>query len=214
MRGGAIRAARDDRIERQALGTKAAHGFLELALHLKLSHAFTHKLNDVLERRIGDGLGGAHGRKLALIFHCAHLFHETIGLGKARLPLRLAKCPFELAEFTQLNRVLDTHGAYVFALGCARCPMECRELPRNPGSMGAAACVNDPRCMLRCAIARIGITGIGMHEGLLRRHKRQMSRFVVKDAFKFSEPLHIGNIAAIKIVDAACRHVLAHAFKP
>ena len=76
--------------------------------------------------------------------------------------------------------------------------MECREFLRNPGSMGTAARVNDPRRMLRCAIARIGITGIGMHESLLRRHKRQMSRFVVKDAFKFSEPLHIGNIATIK----------------
>ena len=132
MRGGAIRAARNDGIERQALGTKAAHGFLELALHLELGHAFAHELNDVLECRIGDSLGGAHGRKLALVFHSAHLLHETIGLNEAGLPLRFTERPLELAVFAQLNCVLNAHGAYAFALGRARCRMECRELPRNP----------------------------------------------------------------------------------
>ena len=115
----------------------AAHGFLELALHLKLGHASLIN-STMLERRIGDGLGGAHGRKARAHLSLRASFHETIGLGKARLPLRLAKCPFELAEFTQLIESSDTHERIFFALGAVpAAAWNAANCLTNPGQHGA-----------------------------------------------------------------------------
>jgi len=46
----------DDRVESDALGPLGAHVELELERDLSLGHAFTNEAEDVIERRIGQGL--------------------------------------------------------------------------------------------------------------------------------------------------------------
>ena len=183
----------------------AAHEVLQLYLDLPLGHAGAHERDDMRERGIGDGLGGAQARDLGRLLDGAQVEDEAARLVQAwYLGGCLDERGLEGAELAEREGVLDAEhegGGRRVALG-VRGVAAIAEGVGDELRVGLPRIVDGDGTVRGGDAGRVGIARVGMEHRGARRDEQRMGTFVVEHAVEGGEPGDVRGVAHKECVDA------------
>ena len=183
----------------------AAHEVLQLYLDLPLGHAGAHERDDMRERGIGDGLGGAQARDLGRLLDGAQVEDEAARLLQARyLGGCLGERGLEGAELAEREGVLDAEhegGGRRVALG-VRGVAAVAEGVGDELRVGLPRIVDGDGTIRGSGAGGIGVTRVGVEHRGARRDEQRVGALVVEHAVEGGEPGDVRGVAHKECVDA------------
>ena len=186
MRVGTVRAACDDRVERERIGTAVEHRALKLRPDLELVESRLDVAADVLEGSIRDGLGMAHEGDLFGVLHDTQRRDRAMHARQEACRRLAAKLCLERIEEGKVCRVLD----------CDDTGMGLPDQGGCPGRMAHGIHIELPVRILAKAILECAeVARIRMEPLALAGHEGRMCDLVVERALGSCEPAQIRIVA-------------------
>ncbi len=160
-----------------------------------------HGLGNAGKRRVGDGLGLAHGLDLGFVLHLAKLLHKAAQFDQLGFRL-FSQGLLELTELRQSERVL-----YADAKRCAcAVPRKATDGAGKKRRMRHARAVDADAGTLRAVLQGVEIARIGMQRAIGGGQHHGMSRLIIEHALEPGKPGHVREAPHVQDVKAGFRH--------